>query len=208
MIRLARAYGIILILATQRPTGESLPTQISGNVAMRFCLRVAGHLENDIILGTSAYKSGYRATVFRAKTDAGLGWLVATTTRRSSAPTTWTCRPRAGSPHRARAMREQAGVLSGYALGEEDDTERRTFAADVLAVFGADRNLWYATIAERLAARMPGVYADITPGAVSDQLRAAGITVKQVRETGRGVRAGCERGALEQVLGREVPDGA
>ena len=208
VIRLGRAYGIILILATQRPTGESLPTQISGNVAIRFCLRVAGHLENDIILGTGAHKSGYRATVFRAKTDAGLGWL-----RGDDDPqivrTYYLDLPATGRvAARARAMREQAGVLSGYALGEEDDTERRKFAADVLAVFGADRNLWNDTIAERLADRMPGVYADITPGAVSDQLRAAGITVKQVRETGRGVRAGCERGALEQVLGREVPDGA
>jgi hypothetical protein len=208
VIRLGRAYGIILILATQRPTGESLPTQISGNVAIRFCLRVAGHLENDIILGTGAHKSGYRATVFRAKTDAGLGWL-----RGDDDPqivrTYYLDLPATGRvAARARAMREQAGVLSGYALGEEDDAERRRFAADVLAVFGADRNLWNDTIAERLSDRMPGVYADVTPGAVSDQLRAAGITVKQVRETGRGVRAGCERGALEHVLGREVPDGA
>ena len=28
-----------------------------------------------MILGTSAYKNGYNAAVFRPKIDAGLGWL-------------------------------------------------------------------------------------------------------------------------------------
>ncbi len=75
VIRLGRAYGIILILSAQRPNREMLPTDISGNVTARFCLKVPSHVENDLILGTSAHANGYRATVFRAKTDAGLGWL-------------------------------------------------------------------------------------------------------------------------------------
>jgi S-DNA-T family DNA segregation ATPase FtsK/SpoIIIE len=208
VIRLGRAYGIVLILSTQRPDKNSIPTGVLGNVTIRFCLRVAGHIENDMILGTSAHQNGYRATVFRAKTDAGLGWLrgdedpQVTKTYYLDLPAT------ARIAARARVMREQAGVLSGYALGEEDDAERRRFATDVLAVFGADRNLWNETVAERLSDRMPGVYADITPGAVSDQLRAAQITVKQVRETGRGVRAGCEKAAVEDALAGEVADGA
>ena len=208
VIRLGRAYGIILILATQRPDKDSLPTAVAGNVTIRFCLRVPGHIENDMILGTSAHQNGYRATVFRAKTDAGLGWLKGDEDPQI-AKTYYLNEPDTGRvATRARAMREQAGVLSGYALGEEDDTERRRFAADVAAIFGTDRNLWCETVAERLADRMPGVYADITPGAVSDQLRAAGITVKQVRETGRGVRAGCERASVDEALAGEVPDGA
>jgi S-DNA-T family DNA segregation ATPase FtsK/SpoIIIE len=208
VIRLARAYGIILILSTQRPASDSLPTPISGNVTARFCLRVPGQVENDIILGTSAYKAGYKATVFRARTDAGMGWL-----KGDGDPqvirTYYLDLIAAGRiAARARVMREQAGVLSGYALGEEDDAGRRRFAADVLAVFGSDRNLWCETVAERLSDRMPGVYADITSEAVSSQLRAAGITVKQVREAGRSVRAGCERAAVETALAGEVPDGA
>ena len=57
VIRLGRAYGIVLVLATQRPDATSLPTSISGNVSARFCLKVPGQLENDIVLGTSSYKS-------------------------------------------------------------------------------------------------------------------------------------------------------
>ncbi len=113
LIRLGRAYGIILVLATQRPTSESLPTAISGNVSARFCLKVPGQLENDIVLGTSSYKNGYKATAFRTKTDAGLGWLKAdgdpqiVRTYYLDLPAT----ERAAA--RARVIREQAGLLTG-----------------------------------------------------------------------------------------------
>ena len=41
-----------------RPDAKSLPTGVSANVSQRFCLKVMGQLENDMILGTSAYKQG------------------------------------------------------------------------------------------------------------------------------------------------------
>src|SRR5262249_12950146 len=75
IIKIGRALGVFLILATQRPDKDSLPTGASGNVSARFCLKVAGQVENDMILGTSAYKNGARATTFRPKVDAGLGYL-------------------------------------------------------------------------------------------------------------------------------------
>jgi DNA segregation ATPase FtsK/SpoIIIE, S-DNA-T family len=58
VIRLGRAYGIVLVLATQRPDTNSLPTSVSGNVSVRFCLKVPGQVENDMILGTSSYRNG------------------------------------------------------------------------------------------------------------------------------------------------------
>jgi len=64
VIKIGRALGVFLILATQRPDKDSLPTGVSGNVSTRFCLKVAGQTENDMILGTSAYKQGARATTF------------------------------------------------------------------------------------------------------------------------------------------------
>ena len=201
VIRLARAYGIIVILATQRPASDSLPTAVSGNVAVRFCLKVPGQVENDIVLGTSAYKNGYKATVFRPRTDAGLGWL-----KGDGDPqilrTYYLDLPATGRiAARARVMREQAGVLSGYALGEEDGAEPRRFAADALAVFGGDEKLWCSTIAARLAERIPGAYADITQEAVSSQLRNLGVEVKNVREAGSEPRKGCERTAVEAAAG-------
>ena len=52
---------------------------------------------------------------------------------------------------RARVMRQAAGRITGYALGEDQDQEARSFAEDVLMVFGDADKLWLETIAERLA---------------------------------------------------------
>ena len=204
VIRLGRAYGIILILATQRPDRDSLPTAISGNVTARFCLHVPGYMENDLILGTSSFKNGYNATLFRPKTDAGTGWLKA-----EGAPQivrTYYLDLNAAEKiiARARVMRERAGVLSGYALGEDDGGDARSFAADVLTVFGGDDRLWCDTIAARLADSLPGSYADITRDAVASQLRALGVDVKNVRERGEAPRKGCYRVAVEAVAGPDA----
>ena len=114
VIRLGRAYGIIVIISTQRPASECVPTSITGIVTARFCLKVPDQPANDMVLGTSSYRAGYDATAFRAKTDAGLGWLKgegdpqAVRTYYLDLPAT------ARIAARARAMRETAGVLSGY----------------------------------------------------------------------------------------------
>lgn len=98
IIKRGRALGVILLLATQRPDKDSMPTGVSANVLVRFCLKVAGQVENDMVLGTSAYKNGIRATTFTDQ-DLGIGYCWGSAPRpESSAPTTWTTRRRAGSP--------------------------------------------------------------------------------------------------------------
>jgi S-DNA-T family DNA segregation ATPase FtsK/SpoIIIE len=100
---------------------------------------------------------------------------------------------------RARALREAAGTLSGYALSEDAAAPVRNFLADVLHVFGADDKLWSPTIAGRLAGQIPGAYEGITPESVASQLRNAGVTIKDVREAGGANRKGCECAAVEAV---------
>ena len=200
--RLARAYGIIIIHATQRPDKDSLPTAISGLVTARFCLKVPDYLGNDMILGTGAYKAGYNAVAFRHEIDAGLGWLRGTGDPQAVRTYYLDLKDTAKVCERARAMRKAAGVLRGYALGEDDaEPEDRSFAADALSVFGPDPKLWCTTIATRLRERIPGVYADITPAAVGSQLREIGVTVKNVREPGQVPNLGCEKASLEAVAG-------
>ena len=53
LVKRGPALGIIVMLATQRPDAKSLPTGISSNAALRFCLKVMGQVENDMVLGTS-----------------------------------------------------------------------------------------------------------------------------------------------------------
>ncbi|MYV50306.1 cell division protein FtsK, partial [Streptomyces sp. SID2888] len=46
----------------------------SANAILRFCLKVMGQPANDMVLGTSMYKSGYRATMF-SRSDRGICWM-------------------------------------------------------------------------------------------------------------------------------------
>ena len=124
IIKIGRALGVFLVLATQRPDKESLPTGVSGNVSIRFCLKVAGQIENDMILGTSAYKNGARATTFRPKVDAGLGYLKGDESVPQVVRTYYlNAEATERAAKRARALREAAGTLSGVALGEDDRPE-------------------------------------------------------------------------------------
>jgi S-DNA-T family DNA segregation ATPase FtsK/SpoIIIE len=197
IIKIGRALGVFLVLATQRPDAKSIPTGISGNVSTRFCLKVAGQIENDLVLGTSAYKNGARATTFRPKVDAGLGYLkgeenaprVVRTYYLNGADT-----ERAAK--RARALREAAGTLSGAALGEDDRPERRDVLTDVLEAFGGDNGLQWPVLADRLAERFPERWEGTTAESVSATLRGRGVRSVDVKADGRALK-GCRLADIE-----------
>ncbi|HEY1321682.1 MAG TPA: cell division protein FtsK, partial [Streptosporangiaceae bacterium] len=198
------ALAILLWLATQRPDAKSIPTGISANAVLRCCLKVMGQTENDMVLSTSAYKNGIRATMFSFD-DKGVAYFAGEGTAPRIIRMQGFDLPASKQiAARARVLREHAGRITGYALGEDlQSNDTRRIADDVLTVFGDARNLWSETIADRLRSSMPEVYADITPDAVASQLRGVGVEVKKVRETGRpateGSRYGCARAALEAV---------
>ena len=75
LVKRGPALGIVIILATQRPDAKSIPTAISDNAVMRFCLKVTGQPANDMVLGTSAYRNGFKATTFSFR-DKGIGILL------------------------------------------------------------------------------------------------------------------------------------
>jgi S-DNA-T family DNA segregation ATPase FtsK/SpoIIIE len=198
IIKIGPAMGVVLILATQRPDKDSLPTGVSGNVSLRFCLYVAGQIENDMILGTSAYKNGVRATLFRPEIDAGLGYLKGATPSPKVVRSYFLDVPAAkGVVVRARAARERAGTLTGAAIGEGGEAARDALA-DALAVFEGDAGLHWPELAERLVRRYPGRWAGATGDAVSAQLRALGVPSVQVKQDGIN-RQGCRRADLEAL---------
>jgi len=126
IIKIGPAFGVYLILATQRPDSRSLPMGVSSNVSQRFCLKVMDQIANDMVLGTSAYKNGIRATTFRAEIDAGLGYQVGAAAHPLVVRTFYLNLPDTERvAKRARALREAAGTLSGVALGEDDAAPRR-----------------------------------------------------------------------------------
>jgi S-DNA-T family DNA segregation ATPase FtsK/SpoIIIE len=203
LIRLARALGIIIILATQRPDKDSLPTAIRGIVTARFCLKVPDYDGNDMILGTGAYKQGYNAVLFRTKTDAGLGWLKADGDPQI-VRTYYLDLPAADRiAQRARTMRERAGTLTGYALGLDDEAgPPRDVLGDVLEVIGTGNGLHWAPLADRLAERFPDRWADATAEAVSAQCRAQGVNSVDVKVDGYTTK-GARRILVERALDQQ-----
>jgi S-DNA-T family DNA segregation ATPase FtsK/SpoIIIE len=199
VMRLARAYGIIIVISTQRPDSKSVPTAISGVVTGRFCLKVPDYLANDLVLGTGSYKAGYDSAIFRLKTDAGLGWLKADG-EPQIVRTYYLDLPASEKiATRARQLRERANVLSGYALGlDGEPAAPRDVLADLMAVFGDDAGMHWGVAADRLAGRFPDRWADATAESLSAQCRSLGVKSVDVRLDGV-VLKGCRRVAVEQA---------
>jgi S-DNA-T family DNA segregation ATPase FtsK/SpoIIIE len=71
LIKRGRKYGIILLLATQSPTKDSIPKEITRNISCGVAFAVADHIANDGLLGAGKYRAGIRATELRMRTDRG-----------------------------------------------------------------------------------------------------------------------------------------
>ncbi|MFE3327543.1 cell division protein FtsK [Streptomyces sp. NPDC059176] len=209
IIKLGRALGVILILATQRPDKDSLPTGISGNVSIRFALKVAGQVENDMILGTSAYKNGVRATSFRPEIDAGNGYLAGATALPVVVRTAYLDDNATHAiAQRAHTLRKAAGTLSGHALGEEaENTSGPSYdlLADVAAIVPpSEERVWNERIAARLAELRPEVYGGWKGENVTSALKPHGIKTRDVAGTTddgtRTTRRGIARADLTKAI--------
>lgn len=214
IIKRGRALGVILLLATQRPDTESLPTGVSVNVGVRFCLRVTDSRANNMILGSGAYAAGLQATMFKAP-DLGIGWLT------GHGPDAQVCRtyyidgPASERiAARARAEREAAGTLAGHAAGETPEPRPTANLLDDLNTVyvqsvRADRpGEWSERLCPLLAELRPEVYGGWDQDALQAALGALqplGIDTKQIagvdddgqRRNRRGVRRDDLTAALE-----------
>ena len=203
IIKIGRALGVILVLATQRPDQGSLPT---GVIRER---RRRGSASRSWTRSRTTWCSAPRPT----RTGSGRPRSAPRST-----PGSATSRARSSQPQvvrtyylnmdatervakRARALREAAGTLSGVALGEDDSAPQRDVLADVLEVFGGDNGLQWPALAERLAARFPERWDGATGDAVSAELRARGVRSVDVKADGEA-RKGCRRADVETAAGR------
>ncbi|MEU9428508.1 cell division protein FtsK [Streptomyces sp. NPDC048342] len=213
IIKRGRALGVILLLATQRPDKESLPPAISANVGTRFCLRVMGQIENDMILGTSNYKNGIRATSF-TKSDKGIGYLVGAADDPQIVRGYYMDNPAADAIcERARKARIDAGTLRGMAAGAAPERREAVdpLLEDILAVVAADEaKPWNDVTVDRLAELRPekyGAWAELKDAEKARQLTTAlkpyGVTTGQVarRINGKTVnRTGFERAHIVTAI--------
>ncbi|MCX5361917.1 cell division protein FtsK [Streptomyces sp. NBC_00124] len=190
LVKRGPATGIVLMLATQRPDAKSLPTGISANAGVRLCMKVMGQTENDMVLGTSSYKRGVRATMF-AWADKGIAYFVGDGSDARIIRSVYVDAPNAERiARRARKAREDAGTLAGYALGQEPEptaTSGYDLLADILAVVPADEpKVWSETVVARLAELRPDVYDGWDPEGLAAALKPHGVSTIQVGRRVKG----------------------
>ncbi|MFI2714857.1 cell division protein FtsK [Streptomyces collinus] len=206
------ALGIIGMYATQRPDAKSLPTGISANAVLRFCLKVMNHTANDLVLGTGMYKSGIRATMF-SRRDLGICWMGGEGDDPRIVASAFVDAPKAELVvARARKMREEYGNVTGHALGEGPAaTVGMDVLGDVLAVLAADEKaVWCERIADRLAELRPDAYGEWKGENVTAAVKPWGIKTGQVWGTtddGEGAnRRGIKRADVVAAVTRREAD--
>jgi S-DNA-T family DNA segregation ATPase FtsK/SpoIIIE len=181
VIKLGRALGVILLIGTQIPDKDSLPPGITRNVNTRFCLSVADQNANDMILGTSAYKRGLRATVFKPVIEAGWGILAGLGepgARRSFEVNSAAAKK---VVDRAIALRVKAGTMPDL------DTQTRAAGptydvlTDVATVWPQSEDaVWNETLIERLTDYRADIYAGWKPSQLTAALSTHRVKVGQI----------------------------
>ncbi|MEV7145943.1 cell division protein FtsK [Streptomyces sp. NPDC093084] len=209
------ALGIVAMFGTQRPDAKSLPTGISANAVLRFCLKVMGQPANDMVLGTSMYKSGYRATMF-SRSDRGICWMAGEGDDPRIVASAFVDAVAAERiVARARTAREQYGNVTGHAIGNGPETTGAgsDILADTLNVIADDEKaVWCERIAARLAANDPDTYGGWQGENVTTALKPWGIKPGQVWGTtddGEGAnRRGIKRADITAAITRRNADRA
>jgi len=207
LVKRGPSVGIMVWLATQKPDARSIPTGVSSMAVLRLCLKVMGQVENDMVLGTSSYKNGVRATLF-SRRDLGIAILAGEGEEPVIVRTAKIEAPEAEAiVTRALAARQAAGRVTGVAAGEEDrDTDRSTVVDHLLAVWPeGDSKAWNDDLAARLAAAHPALYGGWTGENVTAAVKPHGVpTGKQVKRLGQN-RRGLDRADLEAAMTKETP---
>jgi DNA segregation ATPase FtsK/SpoIIIE, S-DNA-T family len=210
LVRRFPVTGIMPLFATQRPDAKSLPTGISANAVLRFCLKVMDDRANNMVLGSGMYAAGVRATMF-ARGDKGIGYLAGEGDDPQIVRTYYLDAPAAERIiARARTAREQAGTLSGHALGERfdaPDAPRFDLLGDLLAVVPTgEAKVWNETVVARLAELRPDSYQGWAAEQLTVALKPYGVPVGQVWGTtpdGQGAnRRGITRADLTTAAQR------
>ncbi|MCP3754915.1 FtsK/SpoIIIE domain-containing protein [Streptomyces sp. TBY4] len=208
------ALGIVGMFGTQRPDAKSLPTGISANAVLRFALKVMGQPANDMILGTSMYKAGYRATMF-SRSDRGICWMAGEGDDPRIVASAFVDALAAEQVvARARKMRDEYGNVTGHAIGKGPEaTAGLDILTDTLAVIPGDEEaVWCERIATRLTGLRPDAYTGWKGENVTAALKPWGIKPGQVwgqDDEGEGKnRRGIKRADITAAITRRDADRA
>ncbi|MFC6081673.1 hypothetical protein [Sphaerisporangium aureirubrum] len=214
LVKVAPAAGVIVLDATQKPGGVGTGdiatafTSFRDNHQTRIALRTGSYQVSDMVLGSGAYSEGFDSSALLPGYK-GVGIL------RGASDETPTVRYHLADAEdaekiltAARTLRQRTGTLSGHAAGQTTIREVRDVLADVLTVFqSGETGLPWTLTAVRLAERIPEHYADVTPEAISAQVRALGVPSVDIKRDGKTLK-GAKKAAVAAALSRrESPTG-
>lgn len=182
--RLGRSAGIILVAATQYPADGVVPVAMRSNFSTKFCLRVEGHSQVEVILGTGSYAAGMKANLF-TQAEAGLAWhkgdgqepAIVRSVRGLDGPA---CDELVAA---ARQIRASRGLLTGQAADDVQDAELVIdIAADVMQVMRqrGTQTAHLEELVEWLQDLRPENYGSLDERELGRRIRNAGMTVGPV----------------------------
>lgn len=186
IVKRGRKYGVVLLFATQSPTKDSIPKEITRNVTCGVAFSVADHIANDGLLGSGRYAAGIRATELRAHTDRGTCVAVGVTDATFELIRTYYIPFEDGAddvtPIIARAMALIAEDGRALPAPRRPELEPAPNAepdhlTDIAAAMRGERRVRTQVVLTRLAAHAPQVYEDWTLTDLRKALTGYGITV-------------------------------
>ncbi len=197
-IKLGRALGIHIVLATQRLDAKAVPIGIVSNISNRIAMAVPSHTEVELILGTGAYARGGRPNDFTPGVDGGWGYIDDERQMRA-------VRNYYLTNKQIKAIATRALAMRGDIAMDAPRVELRNILHDIAAVWtdGRTRERW-EDLAPALADRWPDVYGQRDARWVSDEARSMADGGLQSVDVKRGstVRKGCDKAELDAAITR------
>ncbi|MEV6711952.1 FtsK/SpoIIIE domain-containing protein [Lentzea sp. NPDC051208] len=183
LIKRGRKYGVILLLATQSPTKDSIPREVTRNISVGIAFAVADHVANDGLLGAGKYKQGIRATDLRMKTDRGTAVAVGLTDNVFELVRVFYIAFEDGRDdvtpviNRAMQLIADAGRDVPVAAEIEAAPELVDHLADIATVLREDKRVRTQVLLARLAEHRANEYEDWTFQDLKAALADAGVEV-------------------------------
>lgn len=185
IIRMGRAYGVVLVLCTQRPDTNSLPKGVSANASVKICLRMTDHNAVDMVLGTGAHGRGLKAELFK-QSEKGVGYVLGATDDDLVARSFYIDALVADRiAERALVMRQAEDRITGHAAGvEAEAAEEKAAGADllddlveILTGQGVDW-MWNAAAVGALETLRPDAWAGLNEASLGQMLAKRNVPTR------------------------------
>jgi DNA segregation ATPase FtsK/SpoIIIE, S-DNA-T family len=195
LAKVGPAAGYILILATQRPSAEVIPTDLRDVLSIRIALKVNDRASSDTILGDYRSARGIESASLLNEVHRGVSTVVGVDNGRGGDHTRMrgdllTAEQFGKVCQVGRQRRIDAGTLRGHAAGEADPVLLEvSLLDDLLAVWpGPEPKVWSETLCERLAEYRPDRYDGLSPDALTRLLARHQVRVVQINRQGTNRR--------------------